>query len=260
MSCSPFARVIGIDYSGAATADDPLPGLRVYLADNNAPPHEVRPMPNQRRHWTRRALAHWLVAQLSDGLPTLVGIDHAFSFPLAYFQAHGLPLRWHVFLEDFCAHWLTDAPGVRVDDVRRGRVGNGTARQGDARWRRLTDRRTGAKSVFHFDVTGSVAKSTHAGLPWLRFVRVQLGARVHVWPFDGWHVPSGVSALAEVYPSLWRDQFPSEGRTPDQHDAFVVAARLWQAMHSGELCAWLAPPRDPQVRALAALEGWILGA
>ena len=64
------------------------------------------------------------------------------------------------------------------------------ARQGNARWRRLTEERAGgAKSVFHFDVQGSVAKSTHAGIPWLRFIRRQLGARVHFWPFDGWDIP-----------------------------------------------------------------------
>ena len=35
-----------------------------------------------------------------------------------------------------------------------------------ARWRRLTEERAGGtKSVFHFDVRGSVAKSTHAGIP-----------------------------------------------------------------------------------------------
>jgi hypothetical protein len=39
---------------------------------------------------------------------------------------------------------------------------------GNSRWRRLTEERAGsAKSVFHFDVQGSVAKSTHAGIPWL---------------------------------------------------------------------------------------------
>ena len=49
-----------------------------------------------------------------------------------------------------------------------------------------------AKSVFHFDVQGSVAKSTRAGIPWLRFIRQRLGARIHFWPFDGWmFLPAG---------------------------------------------------------------------
>ncbi len=64
-------------------------------------------------------------------------------------------------------------------------------RSGNPRWRRVTELRARtAKSVFHFDVQGSVAKSAHAGIPWLRCIRHQLKDRVHFWPFDGWSVPS----------------------------------------------------------------------
>jgi hypothetical protein len=100
-----------------------------------------------------------------------------------------------------------------VDFIRDGMEGNAAARMGDPKWRRLTEEGTRAKSVFHFDVPGSVAKSTFAGLPWLRFIRGQLGSRVHVWPFDGWAIPAGRSAIAEVYPSLWSRSFPREDRT-----------------------------------------------
>ena len=63
---------------------------------------------------------------------------------------------------------------------------------GDARWRRLIEERAGrAKSVFHFDVQGSVAKSTMPGIPWLRFIRLRLGDRVHFWPFDGSDIRPG---------------------------------------------------------------------
>ena len=92
--------------------------------------------------------------------------------------------------------------------------GNGAARIGNARWRRLTEERAGAaKSVFHFDVQGSVAKSTHAGIPWLCFIRQRMGDRVHFWPFDGWDIPAGRSAIIEVYPALWSRGFAHEGRT-----------------------------------------------
>ncbi len=91
---------------------------------------------------------------------------------------------------------------------------------GNARWRRLTEERSGsAKSVFHFDVQGSVAKSTHAGIPWLRFIQQRLGERVHFWPFNGWDIPAGRSAIAEVYPRIWSRGFEPENRTGDQHDA-----------------------------------------
>jgi hypothetical protein len=45
------------------------------------------------------------------------------------------------------------------------------ARSGNSRWRRLTELRArSAKSVFHFDVQGSIAKSAHTGIPWLRYI------------------------------------------------------------------------------------------
>ena len=131
---------------------------------------------------------------------------------------------------------------------------------GNARWRRLTEERAGgAKSVFHFDVQGSVAKSTHSGIPWLRFIRQRLGAAVHFWPFDGWDIPSGRSAIAEVYPALWSRNYATEGRTGDQHDAFSIAAWLSRADRDGSLAAFLKPDLTPPERAVAQVEGWILG-
>jgi len=175
-----FARAIGIDYSGAQTPTASLPGLRVYLAENDAPPVEVLPPPGPRKYWTRRGVAEWLAGQLRAGPPALVGIDHGFSFPLQYFRKYNLPLNWSAFLDDFQRHWPTDDDHTSVDFVRNGLRGNGKARAGCRRWRRLCEVRAGAaKSVFHFDVQGSVAKSTHAGLPWLRYLRGQLGQGAH---------------------------------------------------------------------------------
>ena len=189
-----------------------------------------------------------------------MGIDHGFSFPLRYFESHRLPREWPAFLDDFQRHWPTDADGVRVEFVRDGRVGNGAARSGDTRWRRLAEEWAGAaKSVFHFDVEGSVAKSTHAGLPWLRRLRQGLGDRVHFWPFDGWTIPPDRSAVAEVYPSLWSRSLAREARGPDQHDAFAVAESLRRADRDGSLAGWLDPPLAPEERSQAEIEGWILG-
>jgi hypothetical protein len=252
-----FSRSIGIDYSGAQTPADSLSGLRVYLAEGDTPA-EVPPPPSPKKYWTRRGIAEWLVERLTEDTPTLVGIDHGFSFPLRYFEAHGLAPDWPAFLEDFQRHWPTDE-NIYVDFVREGFVGNGAARMGDSRWRRLTEIRARAKSVFHFDVTGQVAKSTHAGIPWLGFLRQRLGARVHFWPFDGWQVPAGRSAIAEVYPALWSRTFPSEGRPRDQHDAFCIAAWLAEADREGKLAAFMKPELAPADQTLARVEGWILG-
>jgi hypothetical protein len=254
-----FSDYIGIDYSGAETPTARLAGLSVYRAQGNAAPVEVPPVPSG-RYWTRRGIAEWLVACLRENRATLVGIDHAFSFPLRYFQAYGL-FDWPTFLDDFQHHWPTDGDHMYVDFVREGVRGNGAARTGNSRWRRLTDERArGAKSVFHFDVPGSVAKSTHAGLPWLRYIRQRLGQQVHFWPFDGWDIPAGRSVIAEVYPALFNRTFSScAGRTSHQHDAYCIAAWLAQADRDGLLAGYLAPELIPAERKVAAVEGWILG-
>jgi hypothetical protein len=257
---SAFSRYIGIDYSGAKTPTSSLKGLRGYVADRASPPAEVQPPPSPRKYWTRRGIAEWLVERLREDRPTLVGIDHGFSFPLRYFETHGIPLDWPAFLDDFQRHWPTDGDHTYVDFVREGICGNGAARLGNPRWRRLTEVRTGAaKSVFHFDVQGSVAKSTHAGLPWLRYICRQLGGRVHFWPFDGWDIPARQSVIVEVYPALWNRIFAREGRSGDQRDAHSVAAWMRRADLKGSLAEFFARDLSQGEREVAQIEGWILG-
>ena len=257
---SAFDRYIGIDYSGAKTPTSSLKGLRVYMADRASSPLEVPPPPSPRKYWTRRGIAEWLVERLSESEVSLVGIDHGFSFPLRYFETHRLDPDWTTFLDDFQRHWPTDGDHVYVDFVRDGAAGNGAARSGNSRWRRLTEERAGsAKSVFHFDVQGQVAKSTHSGIPWLRHLRREVGDRVHFWPFDGWSIPPGRSAVVEVYPSLWSRSFPREDRTPDQHDAYSAAEWMCRADLDGRLAEFLEPSLTPAERTVAQVEGWILG-
>jgi hypothetical protein len=122
----------------------------------------------------------------------------------------------------------------------------------------VTEKRAGAKSVFHFDVPGQVAKSTHAGLPWLRYIR-QRAPGVHFWPFDGWQIPAGSSAVAEVYPALWSRDFAREGRNNDQHDAFSIAAWMRRVDLDATLSEFLTPALSPGEQAIACVEGWILG-
>lgn len=215
--------------------------------------------PSPRKYWTRRNLAVWLAELLSGDVPTLVGMDHGFSFPLRYFEIHHLEPDWPAFLDDFQRHWPTDVQYTYVDFVIDGLRGNGYARSGSIRWRRITEERVGAKSLFHFDVPGSVAKSTHAGLPWLRYLRHQLKECVHFWPFDGWEIPAGKSALVETYPLLWSKGIPREDRTPAQHDAYVSAAWLREMDINGSLGKFLHPSMLPGQYQVARVEGWMLG-
>ena len=236
-----------------------LSGLRVYSATPSSDPVEIRPANPKHKHWTRESLAHWLANELLDGPATLVGIDHAFSFPLAYFEAHQLSRDWDNFLRDFEEHWPTAEPSVQVDFVREGVSGSGAERSGNSRWRRLCDVQSKGKSVFHFDVPGSVAKATHAGLPWLRYLREHLGEHVLFWPFDGWMPDEGQSVVAEIYPSLWKGAYPKEERNPHQHDAYTVARWMREADAGDEITDAFRPHLSPEEKEAAAIEGWILG-
>ena len=256
-----FERYVGIDYSGAQTAESSLSGLRIYVAESSRPQQEVEPPPSPRRkYWTRRGVAEWLCEELAKDTPTIVGIDHGFSFPIDYFQKYSLLLDWPKFLDDFQKHWPTDEPNTCVDFVRNGISGQGKERMGDSRWLRLTERWTAtAKSVSLFDVQGSVAKSTHTGIPWLRYLRRECKRNIHFWPFDGWDVPEGSSVVAEVYPSLWMRRFPRGERDSDSQAAYAAAAWMQRADRDGSLAQFLDPSLEPEERQLAAVEGWILG-
>ena len=156
-----FVRYIGIDYSGAQTPTASLRGLRVYVADGDAPPVEVPPPPSPRKYWTRRGIAEWLVEKLAEDMATLVGIDHGFSFPLRYFEVHRLAPDWPAFLDDFQRHWPTDED-IYVDFVREGALGNGAARRGNARWRRLTADSGDGGQAFHLKADSESGRSRTA--------------------------------------------------------------------------------------------------
>ena len=257
-----FVRTIGIDYSGAATPTTRLNNLAVYCADGDAPPQLVHPPADALGRWTRREIAGWLVEHLQEqDIPTLVGIDHSFSFPIRYFREHNVPMGdWDHFLNDFRRYWPTDGDNALVSAIRDG---TGRNRSGEPDWFRLTDGFSAtAKSVFLFNVIGAVAHSTHAGIPWLRYIRQELrnaDPRVHFWPFDGWDIPPGQSAIVEVYPSLWSRRFDRANRTPDQHDAYSVAGWLSNADRNGWLDQYFNPELSQEERDRAETEGWILG-
>lgn len=251
-----FEQYVGIDYSGAQTPSSRLRALQVFAARPHASPRKVQPPGAAKGHWSRQEVAQYCRSVLQSDESVLVGIDHAFSLPLSYMRRYGLR-QWDEFLVDFARHWPTAEAHTSIESVRAG-----NPRAGDARELRLCDRWTAtAKSAFQFDVQGSVAKSTHAGLPWLLWLRQSLGplGHVHFWPFDGFAVPAGRSVLAEVYPSLYRRRFATEGRNADEHDAWSIAAWLRESDRRGVLERYFVPPLTPTERRRAALEGWILG-
>lgn len=251
-----FQRYIGIDYSGAQTPESRLKALQVYEASEDEGPVKISTPAAGAKNWTRLEIAQYCRRVLESGEPAIIGIDHGFSFPLSYMQRYGIA-SWDAFLDDFMRHWPTADPHTYVDFVREG-----NSRTGDSSELRLCERWTAtAKSVFLFDVQGSVAKSTHAGLPWLLWLREMPGghSHVHFWPFDGFEVPEGKSVIAEAYPALYKRRFQKEGRSSDEHDAWSIAAWLQEADRRGILDRYFKPPLSLAERKQAELEGWILG-
>lgn len=251
-----FDRFVGIDYSGAEVPTQGLTGLQVYEACPGEEPHKVTNPAGTGRRWTRRHIAHWLAEEVAGRARLLVGIDHAFSLPDSYLQRHGIR-DWPRFLDDFCEHWPTDEDNTYVEFLMRANPRTGTADEF-----RLTERWTSsAKSVFQFSGQGTVAYSTHAGIPWLRFLRRhdKLQGRLHFWPFDGMEPPADVSVIAEVYPAVFKNRYPADKRNPHEHDAYATARWMEECQRRSILDRYFSPPLVLPEQALARREGWILG-
>lgn len=249
-----FERYIGIDYSGAETPESRLKGLQVYAADRQTPPTKIRPPKSGVKNWSRREVTQFCQQALQGDESVIIGIDHNFSLPLSYMERYGLH-NWEVFLRDFMHHWPTHEDYTCVDFLRED-----NPRTGNCSEFRLCEKWTAtAKSAFQFDVQGSVAKSTHAGLPWLLWLRQATRARVHFWPFDGFDVPEGRSVIAEAYPALYKRRYNKDNRSADEHDAWSVAAWLKEADQRGSINQYFHPLLTLAEQKQARLEGWILG-
>jgi hypothetical protein len=244
-----FNAYIGVDYSGAEGPADRISGLSVFRAEGDTGPVMVSPVSNQR--WSRKLVSERLLEWLSGSQPVIVGIDHAFSFPKASLERHELE-SWDAFLDYFCRCWRTDQRSVQEAREELAVLGQSSEL-------RLTERWTSsAKSVFVLDGQGQVGKSTHAGIPWLRYLRQKLGNRVHFWPFDGFQVPEGRSVLAEVYPALFSKRYAT-ALTKDARDAFAVCRWLQDRDGIGFLGYYFKPLLSVAELETALLEGWILG-
>ena len=251
-----FSRYIGIDYSGARAPVSRLRALQVYLSESDGLACAVPPFDKGARNWCRKEVAHYVREQLIRDEPCIIGIDHGFSFPTAYFERHELD-SWNAFLEHFCEVWPTDRDHMYVDFVREQSPPGGTSDE-----MRLCEIWTSAaKSVFQFDMQGSVAKSTHSGIPWLKWLRDDrlVKSKTCFWPFDSFGVETGRAVIAEIYPSLFRRRYPRAGRSPDQQDAYAVATWLQDMDARGTLAEYFNPPLTLPERRRAKLEGWILG-
>lgn len=242
-----FSRYIGIDYSGSGLPARGNAGIQVFTAAHDADAQAVRPPVG--KHWSRAAVAAWLIEQMGQESCTIVGIDHSFALPRVKMGDCG---SWGEFLVKFREAWRSDERQITLEEI--------AARYPGCRdLLRLTEQWTSsAKSVFNTQGPG-VACSTFAGIPWLHRIRQACGGRAFFWPFDGWTSPADKHVIAEVYPSLFHNRYRESGFEGDDLDAYAVARWLRDMDGNGFLPRYFDPPLTAKQRELAQLEGWILG-
>lgn len=247
-----FDVYVGIRYSGRKAPAEKIDDLLVFAARADHEPYRELNRDDGEGRFSRQELAQWLLAKLGEEERVVVGIDHAFSFPQSYMHRHGIE-SWEAFLRDFEENFPTHRMSIK--DLLPGLTVLGNEDE-----QRLTGRWTAEpKSVFSFsDLKDNAARATHAGLPWLNYLR-RAGDRVHFWPFDGFAVPEGKSVVAEVRPARLKYRYTREGLDRQEHEAFAICAWLQDRDRLDLLRPYFEPPLSEAEKQRAQLEGWILG-
>lgn len=246
-----FDQYVGVRYSGRKGPEERLDDLVVFAAREDHEPWRELNRSDGEGRWSRQELAAWLLAKLSEDSRVVVGLDHAFSFPQSYMHRNNLG-SWDAFLRDFESHFPTHKVSVKE-------LLPGLRRLGEEDEQRLTGRWTAfPRSVFQFDLQDNAARATHAGIPWLSYLR-RAGDRVHFWPFDGLQLPAGRSAVVEVRPARLKYRYTRDGLDRQEHEAFAITAWLQDRDRLDLLRPYFTPPLSDTEQDRARLEGWILG-
>ena len=240
-------------------------------------------------------LAGLIAGELEAGRRVLAGFDFPFGYP-AGVAAHLTRRACALALWEWLAARIEDAPdnaNNRYDVAAKingtypglgpfwGRPGawnyptipvRASARSERASHpdeRRIADRHArGAKTVWQLAYAGSVGSQMLLGLPALKrlIADPRIAGRAATWPFQtGLGVPDAPAVIAEVYPSLLRDEVRArqcDGEILDRAQVRVNAAAFARLDARGGLAPLFAGApflAADERRLVATEEAWILG-
>ena len=236
-----------------------------------------------------------IAGELDSGRRLLVGFDFPFGYP------EGVAAR---LTGEACALALWDWLAARVDDqpdnenkrydvaaeINAAYPGLGPCWGRPGKWpyptipvkesertekachppeRRIADRcAKGSKTVWQLAYTGSVGSQVLLGLPALKRLVADssIAGRAAVWPFQaGLRTPEAPAVIAEVYPSLLREQVGERRRDGEILDCAQVRVNA-EAFARLDAGGGLAPPfggapwlTPVQRGVIETEEAWILG-
>ncbi len=247
------------------------------------------------RHEALEGLAAFIAGELDAGRRVLAGFDFPFGYP-AGVAKHLTGEASALALRDWLAARIEDAPDNANNRYAVAAVINRTypglgpfwghpptwrcpdvparasARTGQdchPPERRIADlRATGAKTVWQLAYAGSVGSQMLLGLPALKRLVAdpRIEGRAAVWPFHtGLRAPEAQAVIAEVYPSLLRNEVRVRRQAGEILDRAQVRVNA-DAFARLDACGGLAPlfegaaDLSPDERRLIETEeAWILG-
>ena len=247
------------------------------------------------RHEALDRLARLIACELDAGRRVLVGFDFPFGYP-AFVAERLTGEALALALWDWLAAQIRDGPdndnnryevAAAINDTYPGlgpfwgrpsswnypaipvRAKARTCQDRHPVERRICDvRATGAKTVWQLAYTGSVGSQMLLGLPTLKCLveDSRIRGRAAIWPFQtDLRTPDAPAVIAEVYPSLLRDQVRErkrEGEILDSAQVRVNAeafARLDAAGGLAPLFSGCPCLTAEQRRVIETEEAWILG-
>ena len=248
------------------------------------------------RHAALEGLARLIGDELDDGRRVLVGFDFPFGYPAGVAE-HLTGRASALALWDWLAAEIEDAPdngnnrykvAAAINEKYQGVVGpcwgrpakwnhptiplkksERTCREPHPPERRICDvRAKGAKTVWQLAYAGSVGSQMLLGLPALKQLTEdsRIAGRAAIWPFEtGLRKPEARAVIAEVYPSLLRDEVRArrgEGEILDSAQVRVNAdafARLDAGGGLAPLFAGACCLTPAERRIVETEEAWILG-